>query len=315
MKKISELVDLRNQLKNLNLSNINQKYNQSLTTVQKNLQSVSAEFDVPCDELTQSLIEIFKKTKRINAQFFEYLSELDTFIKKNDGHLRESSKKISEASLNNADNNILDKIKNRENTHSKETIQYFSERCKIYSSWKYPGIQIRPGIGSWTRNLVDLDPLYLVDIDMALLEPVKKLFNENYVNRLRFHRISDIDKPIFHELPKSQFGFILVTEFFNQKSLDVISTYLKEIKKLLKSGGACIFTFNDCDFKEGVKNAENNYDCYTPGNEVREIVKSLGFEIIRTDFSYGTLSWMEIKNPGELESLRGGQTLAKILTR
>ena len=315
MKKISELVDLRNQLKNLNLTDINQKYNQSLTTVQKNLQSISAEFDVPCDDLTQSLVEISEKTKQTNAQFFEYLSELDTFIEKNDAHLREFSKKISEASLNNADNNILDKIKNRENTHSEETIQYFSERCKTYSSWKYPGIHVRPGIGTWTKNLVDLDPLYLIDIDKALLEPVKKVFNENYVNRLRFHRISDIDKPIFHELPKSQFGFILVTEFFNQKSLNVISKYLKEIKELLKPGGACIFTFNDCDFKEGVRNVEHNYDCYTPGNEVREIVKSLGFEIIRTESSHGTLFWMEIQNPGELESLRGGQTLAKILTR
>jgi len=315
MKKISELVDLRNQLQNIELSKTNNDFIESLTTVQKHLHVINTEIDFSPNALTQNLTELSEKTVQTNKSFDEYLSAINKFIKKNDGHLRESSKKINQASMNNADNNILEKIKDRENTHSGETIQYFSERCKAYSSWQYPGMHIRPGVGTWTRNLVDVDPLYLVDIDTALLEPVKEIFNENYVNRLRFHRISDVDNPIFNGFPANQFGFILATEFFNQKSLDVISTYLKEIKKLLRPGGACIFTFNDCDYKEGVKNAEHNYDCYTPGNELRDIVVDLGFEIIKTQSSNGTLFWMEIKKSGKLKSIRGGQTLAKILTR
>ena len=315
MKKISELVDLRNQLKNIELSKTNNDFIESLTTVQKYLHAINTEIDFSPNALTQNLTELSEKTAQTNKSFDEYLSDINNFIKKNDGHLRESSKKINQASMNNADNNILEKIKDREKTHSDETIQYFSERCKVYSSWKYPGMHIRPGVGTWTRNLVDVDPLYLVDIDTALLEPVKEIFNENYVNRLRFHRISDVDNPIFNGFPENQFGFIFATEFFNQKSLGVISTYLKEIKKLLRPGGACIFTFNDCDYKEGVKNAEHNYDCYTPGNEVRDIVVDLGFEIIKTQSSNGTLFWMEIKKSGKLKSIRGGQTLAKILTR
>jgi len=315
MKKISELVDLRNQLQDMGLTKINDNFEMSLSGIQKYLYVIDAELDVPSDALMQNLVDLSEKTSQTNKQFDDYLSAVDNFIKKSDGHLRESSKKINQASMNNADNNILEKIKDRENTHSDETIQYFSERCRVYSSWKYPGMHIRPGVGTWTRNLVDVDPLYLIDIDTALLEPVKEIFNENYVNRLRFHRISDVDKPIFSGFPENQFGFILATEFFNQKSLNVISTYLKEIKKLLRPGGACIFTFNDCDYKEGVKNAEHNYDCYTPGNELRDIVVDLGFEIIKTQYSNGTLFWMEIKKSGKLKSIRGGQTLAKILTR
>ena len=52
---------------------------------------------------------------------------------------------------------------------------------------------------------------------------------------------------------------------------------------------------------------------YTPGSQVFSWCSSLGYEIIdkfRIDHS---CTWMEIKRPGEITSLRGGQSLAKIL--
>jgi len=314
MKKISELVDLRNQIQDIKLSESTSGFDDVLKNIYKRVKMLNAEFDVDSTELSQNIADASEKVSRITDEFYEYIENINNFIKENDAELRKNSEETSRNSINNADNNILKKIKHRETTHVEDTIQYFSERCKLYSSWKFPGLQIRPGVGTWTRNLVDLDPFYLADIDQQLLEPVKETFNENYVNRLRFHTISDVDKPIFANFPKNQFGLVLVTEFFNQKSLSTIDRYLKEIKELLQPGGACIFTFNDCDYIEGVRNAEHNYDCYTPGNEVADIAKSLGFEVIGTFSSYGTLFWMEIKLPGELSSLKGGQTLAKIQT-
>lgn len=315
MKKVSELVDLRNQLQNTMLEKTIQQFSQYLLPVQKYLYMTEAEFGVEHDILTQNIVEVFEKCDDIDMQFSKYIEKLNTIIRNNDGNLRKISEETSKESTNNADNNILEKIKIRESTHVEDTIQYFSERCKLYSSWKFPGMQIRPGVGTWTKNIVDSDPLYLVDIDFRLLESIKNVFNEHYVNRLRFNKISDVDKPIFKDIPQNQFGFVLITEFFNQKSLNVIEQYLKEIKNLLRPGGVCIFTFNDCDYKEGVINAEHGYDCYTPRREIKDIVLRIGFEIIESFSSYGTLHWMEIKNPGELHSVRGGQPLAKVLNK
>ena len=50
---------------------------------------------------------------------------------------------------------------------------------------------------------------------------------------------------------------------------------------------------------------------YTPGNQIVNFAKNLGFEL-HFKTSDGPTTWLELKRPGQLESLRGSQTLAKI---
>jgi hypothetical protein len=74
-------------------------------------------------------------------------------------------------------------------------------------------------------------------------------------------------------------------------------------------------TFNDCDYWQGVALVERYYSCYTPGFLVKELATSLGYEI---EFSYNNntnITWLELKKPGKLQSLRGGQTLAKTVVK
>jgi hypothetical protein len=40
---------------------------------------------------------------------------------------------------------------------------FFLGRVDNYTDWKYPGLQLNPGLGDVTEKLVDLDPLYLAD--------------------------------------------------------------------------------------------------------------------------------------------------------
>ena len=312
MKKISELVDLRNLLVDTDIDSVTNTFCDFMKTIKSHADAVETATDISKPNLDDSFFKLEQLSKNTSKKFNAYIEEINACIRINDDELRRNSIRLDQASNSDPANSILEKVKARESTHHQDTLNLFKERCKLYSDWKYPGMQIRPGYGTWTRELVDLDPLYLVDTHEELLHEIKKQFNDNYLSRLRFATISDIDKPIFGKLPQNQFGLIVVTEFFNQKNISTIKRYLKEIFSLLRSGGVCVFTFNDCDFSEAVRNSENNYDCYTPGNEIIGIVKELGFEIIDRFNSGGTLSWMEIQHPGEISSLRGGQTLAKI---
>jgi len=313
MKKISELVDLRNRLVDTDIESVTNTFCDFMKTIKAHANEVEAATNISKPNLDDSFFKLQQLSENTSKEFNAYIEEINACIRINDDELRSNSIQLDQASNSDPANSILEKVKARESTHHQDTLNLFKERCKLYSDWKYPGMQIRPGYGTWTRELVDLDPLYLVDTHKDLLHEIKKQFNDNYLSRLRFANISDIDKPIFGQLPQNQFGLIVVTEFFNQKNISTIKRYLKEIFSLLRSGGVCVFTFNDCDFSEGVRNSENNYDCYTPGNEIIGIAEELGFEIIDRFNSGGTLSWIEIQRPGEISSLRGGQTLAKIL--
>ena len=51
---------------------------------------------------------------------------------------------------------------------------------------------------------------------------------------------------------------------------------------------------------------------YVPNKDLVSIVKKLGYDIIAARDEPTMTSWMEIRAPGELTSIRGGQTLGKI---
>jgi hypothetical protein len=115
------------------------------------------------------------------------------------------------------------------------------------------------------------------------------------------------------ELPINQFGLIFAYNYFNYKPIKVLKWYLDSMWQQLRPGGVAVFTFNDCDFAQGVLLSEQNFMCYTPGTEVVSHASSIGFEILDRHRGQGDLAWLEIKKPGEIESIRGGQTLAKIV--
>jgi hypothetical protein len=53
--------------------------------------------------------------------------------------------------------------------------------------------------------------------------------------------------------------------------------------------------------------------CYTPKKLIVAHAESVGFECEFEHDGAGDVSWLEFRKPGEITSLRGGQTLAKIV--
>jgi hypothetical protein len=124
--------------------------------------------------------------------------------------------------------------------------------------------------------MVALDPLYVVDLSEALLQPAVSHFPDMYQIRVRQYVINDkTDDKIFDRLPKGQFGLIFAYSYFNFLPMEMIKRYLAESMELLRPGGTIIFTYNDCDREESVGSVENHFMCYTPGGKIQQMAKEL----------------------------------------
>lgn len=175
---------------------------------------------------------------------------------------------------------------------------------------------IRPGIENFIDSMVALDPLYLVDLSHDYLAPALSKFNNQYQNRLRTYAVKeDLDQEILGQIPNDQFALCFAYNYFNFRPFEILKKYLDEIYQKLTPGGVFIMTFNDCDRASAVQLVENFYCCYTPGYLVRELAVSMGYEIEYSWNDPGPTTWLELKKPGTLTSLKGGQTLAKVLPK
>jgi hypothetical protein len=185
-----------------------------------------------------------------------------------------------------------------------------------YSDWRVPGMIIRPGSESWIDHLVALDPLYIVDQHTDLLTPALQRFPPEYQRRMRPYVVTDRDRgEILSQLPAEQFGYVFAYNFFNFRPIELIQRWLEEIWTRLRSGGTLLLTFNDCDHAHGVALAERSFMCYTPGSRLIQLAQSQGYEILDHYRGGQNCAWLELRRPGKMRSMRGAQTLAKIIPR
>jgi len=180
--------------------------------------------------------------------------------------------------------------------------------------WRLPGLILRPGRETFIEDMVPLDPLYLVDQHEDLLKPSVDKFTLEYQRRLRQYIINDRQEgAILANLPQEQFGLVFAYNYFNFRPIELIRRYLTELYGIMRPGGTVIMTYNNCDRAQGVGLAERGFMCYTPKRHIQHHAESVGFESTFEHNGLGDLSWLEFVKPGEITSLRGGQTLAKIV--
>jgi hypothetical protein len=72
-------------------------------------------------------------------------------------------------------------------------------------------------------------------------------------------------------------------------------------------------TFNNCDRAEGTQLFERHFMSYTPEREIINKAKSIGYIVTYNFRLDSSNNWLELQRPGQLTSLKGGQSLAKIV--
>lgn len=209
----------------------------------------------------------------------------------------------------------IDYILDRRLELSEDAANYVQARIKGHGDWHYPAMIIRPGREDWINDLVACDPLYLLDQDPALLTPARSRFNELYQGRLRTYTIRQEDDRPAAQMPDAQIGFCLVYNYFNYKPFEILKSYLTDIYTKLRPGGTLAFTFNDCDRSGAVQLVERSFMCYTPGSLVMALCENVGFDIAQIYKVDAACSWIELRKPGTLSSLRGGQNIAKVVAK
>jgi hypothetical protein len=189
-------------------------------------------------------------------------------------------------------------------------------RLKNLTDWRLPGMIIRPGVETYIEDMVPLDPLYVVDHDPELMHPAISKFTSEYQRRLREYVINDwADGPVLDKLPDNQFGTIFAYHYFNHKPMPIICKFLTEFYEKLRPGGSVLMTYNNCDLAHGVIRSEHAWMLYTPRRLIEQHAIETGFELTNAYDGKGDVSWLELRKPGDIASLRGGQTLAKVLAK
>jgi len=311
--KLSDLVAFRNQIDALNTSAGQQATNLDIDKIFYLIRSQPTKFK----DFENNLVQTRQNLQSCFDQFENYLTELKEEITSQiqtiePGWFQESYRLYEEEMVYETTEYIL----NRRPDVSEQAMMFYKARIKKYSDWKYPGMIIRPGIENFIEDMVSNDPLYVLDQSHDLLQPSIEKFPEQYQKRLRAYVIKEtLDEEILSKIPNGQFGFCLMYNFLNFRPFEIIKKYLTEIYIKLRPGGTLIITFNDCDNHKAVKLVEQHFCCYTPGYLIKELANGIGYEQLLFWNDNGPSSWLELRKPGQLDSLKGGQTLAKILSK
>lgn len=208
---------------------------------------------------------------------------------------------------------------------SSEFAEQLGSRIRQYTNWKYPCLEIGPGDGFWTDNLVGSDPLYLVDIHKEYLDSTVSKYNHVYKRRIRPYLIgpesgkSDLSLDF---LPDNQIGFIFSWAVFNFIPVEQAKIYLKSCFNCLRPGGVMLFSYNDCDTFKGAANAEGGMQSWMTKSLLSNLFEELNFECLgfynSSDSKNNSnlyYSWVEIKKSGDLYSMKTTQPLISIYLR
>jgi SAM-dependent methyltransferase len=184
-----------------------------------------------------------------------------------------------------------------------------------YVSWQHPTLFLdsRTTFLHYIDDMVSGDPLYIAGANFNYLLKWIEKYPKIYQKRLRMYNIF---KGNLSQLPQQQFGFIFCWELFNLLSIAQVEQYIKNIYNLLKPGGVLMFSYNNAEIEQTARMIDAKFFPWASKNYINQILISLNYEIINfidLELDDGTYnSWVEVKKPGELHTIKKHQVLGKI---
>lgn len=315
--KLSDLIEYAITIDNSSLDKTTDIINATITGIFLDIENNGNKPPIKkyIDKLQQSTSVLAESIDAIDADLNELKQELKEHRKVLEIQALKESYQIYERGLRRKHNSwqILNTHMNHYMIYKKDDRQLYASRLQFYSSMHHAALLVRPLFGELVSNLVANDPLYIADEEPMLLDHTRQLFNEEYQSRIRYKVFNETKLPyIANIMPAGQLGFIVFNEFLNVRPLEIIKQYLQEIFIMLKAGGVALITFNNTDIPQSARNFEAGQYCYTPATMLELSVEANGFEILKRVNTPTNVSWLEIKKPGVLTSLRGGQALVEL---
>lgn len=286
-----EISHLTNCIAKLNNSNIDSDLVSFFTEAVNNLNRIRHEVAITHEKLKGVYVEIDHKISELSSKFFaaNYQLELSLDIP------TERSQRLKQ--------------------YTSTTHDILVSRIRNYSNWHFPALEIGPGDGIWTPELVENDPLYIADVRPEYLEETLKKFNPVYQNRIRPYLIPFDDSENLSCLPQNQFGFVVSINVFDYFSFDKIRRYLTSVYDVLRPGGVFLFTYGNCDRREIAELAEKGAVGYMPKSLLIAFCETRGYEVLDSFDLDQTVSWIEIRKPGDLKTVKAHQAMGEIKYR
>ena len=307
MRPLSELVKFRNDLidrfEKLSLGKPIGENIQQLNLI------ITENFDVEAfaahDKITQALVDyqkILDQSEFVRNNLKSVIGEIDNKITE----LANTSDSDAKSFIINNDTHQL--IKDR-------IIQYAADH-------RFPGLrlgcryfgQLESGDRDqnlsieYSNLLVANDPLYFYDAEEKSIDAVTEHFNDIYKRRIRLYQDTS-------QLPKQQFSFVFSWGVFNYLNLSTVESQLKLIFDLLRPGGVSMFSYNNGDIVESARLSDLEEMSFVPKRNLINLLTQIGFEIItdydlpNNDTLITNISWMEIRRPGKLETIKIKQVM------
>ena len=156
-----------------------------------------------------------------------------------------------------------------------EPLRYFRDHFLMpYISPSTTLVEIGPGGGRWTRYMLNAKQIYAVDYHKQLLDELRSKFNQN--NIIFINNNGDD----FPGIPDTSVDFIFSFGVFVHLDVEVIDSYLKNIKRLLKPSSNVVINYSDKTKPLGKSNkgfSDNNPDI------MRDMVLANGYRIYEED--------------------------------
>ena len=315
--KLRDIVRYRAMVDSIDMDAIRRDINEKLSKVCNDLAINNFDAENLKDQLLHSHLKVLNNLEDMALDLNTFKEEINKEVKHLEAPYYEKSKEIYKNYTLMSPMDKLSRLKNKDLLFHEDTTELLINTITIKISNQYACCQLAPGYGDVTKHLVHGTPLYIVEEDKEGSVVNTDFFNQIMTNRIAWYEMNDNDKEILSVLPQNQIGCFVVIDYFNFKSEDIIEKYLKSIYNCLRPGGTVIFTFNNCDYPNAIDKVDEMYYCYTTGTQMKKICSSIGFEILKlTAIGYDELdngiSWLEIKKPGKLGSIRAAQGLASI---
>ena len=309
MGKLSDLVKFKNYLlDNLDNFDLYSSIEDKIELVNKTKKIFPERSDY-LDEKINDYLTVGIQSKKILDKIDANVSQLNIEID-NTADLMFNNKEYRDRF---SENNIF-----RNLTLSIELQSWVESKITRHSDWHYPAMQINPRSKKWIDTMVAADPLYLAHISIPAIKELIKDYPGLYQTRLRLYEIDNRD---FSKLPQNQFSFVLCWDMFNYLSADKIEQYLKEVFQLLRPGGHFVFSYNNCDLEGPALAAELQAASFVTARWLVKLCDEIGYELnelhdVETVDAFTThISWVEIKKPGNLRTVKAAQALAQIISK